>query len=89
MKPDEVLVREVRRDQDDILASLALVRGDRSLEDRLFDQLVDLLVEGMFIELRQSFHHGLLDRDAYVVELRALVEMCRSVELLPLRGRLA
>ena len=85
---DDQLVRDVWSDQDDVLASLALVRGDRALEGRLFGQLVDLLVEGMFLDLRQSFHNGHLGRDAYVAELGQLVEMCRTAGLLPLRGRI-
>ena len=88
MNADEPLAYEVWGDQDDVLASLALVRGDRALEERLFGQLVDLLVEGMFAELGQRFRDGVVERDDYIVELRALVQMCRSADLLPLRGRI-
>ncbi len=89
MSAHEQLVRRVWDEQDDVLSTLQLVRGDDALEGRLFDQLVDLLVEGMFLELRQSYLDGDLERDAYVAELGALVELCRSAGLLPLPGRLA
>ncbi len=89
MNAHEHLVRRVWEEQDDVLATLQLVRGDDALEGRLFDQLVDLLVEGMFLELRQRFLDGDLERDIYVAELGTLVEMCRGAGLLPLPGRLA
>jgi hypothetical protein len=85
----EHLVRRVWEEQDDVLATLQLVRGDDALEGRLFDQLVDLLVEGTFLELRQSFLDGDLERDVYVAELGTFAEMCRGAGLLPLPGRLA
>lgn len=88
MHADEQLAREVGEEQDDVLASILLVRGDRSLEDRLFEQLVDLLIEGMFVELRQAYLAAELSRDAYVAELGALVDLLSSGSLLPLRGPL-
>ncbi len=88
MNADERLVREVGEELDDVLASLQLVRGDNLLEDRLFGQLVDLLVEGMFLDLSQQFRSGDQGREAYIAELGALVEMCRVAGLLPLRGRM-
>lgn len=88
MNSNEQIVQEVWGDQDDVLASLPLVRGNRVLEGRLFDQLVDLLLEGMFLDLRQRFHDGHLGRDDYLAELGQLVELCRTAGLLPLRGPL-
>ena len=88
MHPDEQLVREVWEEQDDVLASIQLVRGDESLEDRLFDQLIDLLIEGMFVELRQRYLSAMLTMDEYVVELDELVERLSLAGLLPLRGPL-
>jgi hypothetical protein len=46
------LVQRVSQEQDDILER-PLVRGDDLLEARLFEQLVDLLVEGLFLDLRE------------------------------------
>jgi hypothetical protein len=74
----------VSQEQDDVLCTLQLVRGNDSLEARLFEQLVDLLVESTFLELRQAFLDGALDRDAYVNELADLAEQCRNAGLLPL-----
>lgn len=88
MHADEQLAHEVGEEQDDVLASILLVRGDRSLEDRLFEQLVDLLIEGMFVELRQAYLLTELSRDEYVTQLGALVEALSGTGLLPLRGRL-
>jgi maltooligosyltrehalose synthase len=80
----ERLVQRVSIEQDDILATLQLVRGDDVLEERLFEQLVDLLVEGMFLELRQQHLDGAITPEAYIDELRTLAAMCRGVGLLPL-----
>ncbi|MFZ6004876.1 MAG: hypothetical protein ACOYXM_13195 [Actinomycetota bacterium] len=87
MNAHDHLVRRVCDEQDDVLATLQLVRGDEALEARLFDQLVDLLVEGMFLELRQSYLEGDCPRDDYVAELGTLAEQCRSAGLLPLPRR--
>lgn len=78
------LITRVDQEQDDVLGTLQLVRGDGDLEARLFDQLVDLLVESTFLELRQRFLDGELDRVAYVDELAELAEQCRHAGLLPL-----
>ena len=87
MNAHEHLVRQVCTEQDDVLATLQLVRGDEALEARLFEQLVDLLVEGIFLELRQSYLAGDLERDAYVAQLGTLAAMCRGAGLLPLPSR--
>jgi hypothetical protein len=83
----ERLLRRVSVEQDDVLATLQLVRGDEVLEARLFEQLVDLLVEGMFLDLRHRYLADDMDRDAYIAELGTLAEMCRGAGLLPLPGR--
>jgi hypothetical protein len=83
------MLNRVEVEQDDVLATLQLVQGDPALENRLFDQLVDLLVEGMFLELRQQHLAGYLSHDTYVDELSALAALCRDAGLLPLPGRRA
>jgi hypothetical protein len=81
------LVQRVSQEQDDILGTLQLVRGDEVLEERLFEQLVDLLVEGLFLDLRRSYMAGEVERDDYVEELARLADLCRDAGLLPLPSR--
>ena len=81
------LVTRVADEQDDILATIQLVSGDDVLRDRLFEQLVDLLVEGMFLELRKEYLDGDLAREEYVSALSDLAERCRHAGLLPLPSR--
>jgi hypothetical protein len=83
----ERLIERVTLEQDEVLCTLQLVDGDDELERRLFDQLVDLLVEGVFLELRTRFLAGEIDRDDYVDELANLADRCRQVGLLPLPSR--
>lgn len=80
------LKERVGADQDDVLATLQLVRGDTELEDRLFHQLVTLLVEGMFLDLREQHRCGQLDQDVYAAELGALAGQCRAQGLLTAFG---
>jgi hypothetical protein len=80
-------MQRVDQEQDDILGTLQLVAGDELLEGRLFEQLVDLMVEGLFLKLRQGFLDGDLASDAYVQELGDLADRCRSAGLLPLSTR--
>lgn len=87
MDAHERLVTRVADEQDDILGTIQLVEGDRQLQDRLFEQLVDLLVEGMFLDLREQYLGGSLGRDGYVDQLADLAERCRSLGLLPLPSR--
>lgn len=87
MDAHDRIMHRVSQEQDDILGTLQLVQGDEVLETRLFDQLVDLLVEQMFLELRQRHLDGDLARDPYIAELADLAERCRSAGLLPLSTR--
>jgi hypothetical protein len=77
----------VGQEEDDLLGTIQLVRDDEDLVRRLFDQLVDLLVEGMFLELRQQYLAGELTRADYVEELSDLAAQCRRAGLLPLPSR--
>jgi hypothetical protein len=81
------LIERVGSEQDDVLCTIQLVQGDDALQRRLFDQLVDLLVEGMFLDLRRGYLAGDIDRDRYVDQLGALADQCRGVGLLPLPTR--
>ena len=81
------LVDRVGQEQDDVLCTIQLVRGDDELEGRLFEQLVDLLIEGMFLDLRTRYLAGEMTRQHYVDDLAALAEQCRDVGLLPLPSR--
>ena len=81
------LVTRVADEQDDILSTIQLVSGDDELEGRLFEQLVDLLVEGMFLDLREQYLAGDISREAYVADLGAMADRCRAAGLLPLPSR--
>jgi hypothetical protein len=81
------LIERVKLEQDEVLCTIQLVDGDDDLERRMFDQLVDLLVERIFLDLRTDFLTGAVDRDAYVDELANLADRCRQVGLLPLPSR--
>ena len=87
MDAHERLATRVADEQDDILGTIQLVDGDDALQDRLFDQLVDLLVEGMFLDLREGYLAGSMSREVYVEQLGDLAERCRSWGLLPLPSR--
>jgi hypothetical protein len=78
------LARQVADEQDDVLASILLVEGDAALEDRLFARLVDLLVEGLFLDLRARYAQDGLDAGGLTRELAALAMACRTAGLLPL-----
>ena len=80
-------MQRVADEQDDVLCTLPLVSHDDDLNDRMWGQLVDLLVESMFLELRHDFLAGDLDREAYVAALTELADHCRAVGLLPLPTR--
>jgi hypothetical protein len=81
------LVQRVDQEMDDVLGTLQLVRGDDLLETHLFDQLVDLLVEGLFLDLRQRYLEGSVEREEYVEDLARLADLCRDAGLLPLPSR--
>src|SRR3546814_11195028 len=74
MDAHERLVTRVADEQDDILGTIQLIDGDEQLQERLFEKPVDLLVEGMFLDLRASYTERTLGRDAYIVALADLAE---------------
>ena len=81
------LIDKVATEQDDVLCTLPLDAHDPQLADRMWAQLVDLLVESMFLDLRREFLDGDLDREEYVTALTELADECRTVGLLPLPTR--
>ncbi len=87
MDAHDRLIARVSSEQDDVLCTLHLCEHDDELADRLWSQLVDLLVEGLFLDLRRRYLTGELVRDAYVEELTGIAERCRTVGLLPLPAR--
>lgn len=76
------MARRVASDTDDVLATLPLVSGNRHLTDHLFEQLVDLLLEGMLVDLRRLLHDGHLTASEYGEELATLATQCRTAGLL-------
>ena len=81
METTEVAKR-VASDTQDVLATIPLVQGNEYLTDHLFDQLVDLLLEGVLVELRCQVAQGELSPDLYGMELAELAAQCRAVGLL-------
>jgi len=81
------LASRILQEQDDVLGTLQLVQHDEELTDRLFEQLVDLMIEGMFLDLRKQHLEGKLTRVDYVSELARLADSCRQAGLLPLASR--
>ena len=81
------LIAKVAAEQDDVLCTLLLCRDEPELSERLWSQLVDLLVEGMFLELRRSYLAGEVERETYVAQLTSIAERCREQGLLPLPAR--
>ena len=81
MEPRRVAER-VDVDIDDVLATLPLVHDNGRLTDRLFDQLVDLLLESSLLDLRARLLEGDLSAADYGHELAELARQCRTVGLL-------
>jgi len=67
---------------DDVLATLPLVAHNESLTDRLFTQLVELLLEGIVLEIRAAFEAGEIRVAEYGNQLAELAAQCRRVGLL-------
>ncbi|MBA2495727.1 MAG: hypothetical protein H0V33_01275 [Acidimicrobiia bacterium] len=82
MAANDPLRDQIRAEQEDLLATVALV-VDSPLIDRVWGRLVDLLVEGLFVDLRTEYLVGTLDRVAYVAALDDLAIRCHRVGLLP------
>src|SRR5437867_4016320 len=76
------IARRVATYTDDVLATLPLVRGNPRLTDRLFEQLVDLLIERILVDLRTSLLEGTVSPADYGSELAELAAQCRRVGLL-------
>ena len=78
------LAARVEQDLDDLLCTMQLVHTNAQLMDRLFEQLVDLFVERLFLSLRAEVASGGLARADYAREVAELAGQCRRAGLLPL-----
>ncbi len=76
------LADQLDREVDDVLAALQLVAGEPALLDHLFEDLVDLLVEALFVDARARLHNDQLDNDQYLDEVGSLVARCARAGLL-------
>ena len=76
------LARRVAADTDDVLATLPLVRENDELVGHLFHQLVDLLLEGILLDLRHQLVDGRLTASEYAAELTRLATQARAAGLL-------
>ena len=75
-------VADVDRELDDALSTVWLVRGNDQLSTRLFDQVVDLLLERILLDLRTELVAGRLSAADFANQLATLADQCRSVGLL-------
>jgi hypothetical protein len=66
----------------DVLHTLLLVGDNERLQDQLFSQLVDLLLEGILVEQRAALERGSLSPLRFCVEREELVSQCRAVGLI-------
>jgi len=78
------LIARVAAEQDDVLRSIQLCGQDPALVDRLWAQLVDLLVEATFLDLRRRHLLGAEAPGTCARELADTAARCRAVGLLPL-----
>lgn len=76
------IANDVDRELDDALATLWLVRENDQLSGRMFEQIVDLLLERILLELRGELIVGHLTASRFANELARLAEQCRNVGLL-------
>lgn len=76
------LATDVDRELDDALSTLWLVRGNDQLSERLFEQVVDLLLERILLDLRTDLVAGKLTASTFATELARLAGQCRTVGLL-------
>ena len=76
------VLHDVDKELDDALSTLWLVRDNGQLSGRMFDQIVDLLLERVLLDLRSELVAGHLTATSFATELARLAEQCRTVGLL-------
>jgi hypothetical protein len=76
------VAKRVASETSDVLATIPLVSANPSLTDHLFQQLVDLLLEGVLVDLRTQLSEGAITSADYAGELASLAAQCRAVGLL-------
>ena len=77
----EARLRRVDEELSDVLGAIVRVGDDDQLRDWLFDQLVDLLLEGILAELQMRLANAELSPLQFCAEREALLGQCRSVGL--------
>lgn len=76
------LASDVDHELDDALSTVWLVRDNEHLSTRLFDQVVDLLLERILLDLRSELVAGNVTATEFANEVARLADQCRSVSLL-------
>jgi hypothetical protein len=76
------VAKRVAAETSDVLGTIPLVSGNPNLTDHLFQQLVDLLLEGVLVDLRTQLADGTITSAEYASELATLASQCRAVGLL-------
>ena len=76
------ILTDVDCELDDALSTVWLVRGNEQLSSRLFEQVVDLLLERILLDLRSELVAGRLTASTFANELARLADQCRAVGLL-------
>ncbi|MBI1843353.1 MAG: hypothetical protein HYR89_01860 [Actinobacteria bacterium] len=72
---------QVNKQIDDLLATIYLVRDNNELVERLFDQLVNDLVELTFLETHLDFEEGVIDLRDFQEQIATLTRQCRAMGL--------
>lgn len=77
------IAARINQEQDDLLATIQLVRDNERLTGHLFEALVDRLVDGIFLDLRGQHLRGELSDAELAHEMLSLTMQCRAVGLTP------
>ena len=72
---------QVNKQIDDLLATIYLVRDNHELVERLFEQLVNDLVELTFLETHLDFEGGVIDLRDFQEQIATLRRQCQAMGL--------
>jgi hypothetical protein len=67
---------------EDVLSMLPMAAADAASRDRLFSEVVDLLMDSILGELRARLDSGVISPRHYATELAVLASQARHVGLL-------